>query len=121
LAVRSSQRDLAALLAVEAWKRRPDAVAKSALFGTFTFDPGFLGYIAYDGAANVNMTAVPGTGQVLASSFPLNGDTHSSYGAVRLVDVLTGKEGAPLDPLIAGGVNDLITTVSADGHRAVLY
>ena len=121
LAIRSSQRDLAAVLAVEAWKRRPDAIAKSALFGTFTFDPGFLGYIAYDGAANVNVSAVPGTGQVLASSFPLNGDTHSDYGPVRTVDVITGKDGVQLDPLIAGGVNDLITTVSADGHRAVLY
>ena len=121
LAVRSSQRDLAALLAVEAWERRPDAIAKSALFGTFTFDPGFLGYINYEGAANVNMTAVPGTGQVLASSFPLNGDTHSHYGPVRLVDVVTGKIGVQLDPLVAGGVADLIVSVSADGHRAALF
>ena len=39
---------------LDALEQMDDAIAKSALFGTFTFDPGFLGYIAYDGAANVN-------------------------------------------------------------------
>ena len=120
LAVRSSQRDLAALLAVEAWKRRPDAVAKSALFGTFTFDPGFLGYIAFDGATNVNAAAVPGTSQMLVSSFPRISDRNSHYGPVRLVDVVTRKIGVQLDPLIDGGVQDLVMAVSADGHRAAV-
>ena len=39
-ALRSNRRDLAALLAVEAYRLRPDAAAESALFGTFTDAPG---------------------------------------------------------------------------------
>ena len=44
LALRNTNRGLAALLAVEAYRQRPDALARSALLGTFTWSPGFLGY-----------------------------------------------------------------------------
>jgi DNA-binding SARP family transcriptional activator/WD40 repeat protein len=44
LALRSTRRDLAALLAVEAYRRAPDAVTRSALLGTFTGSAGFLEY-----------------------------------------------------------------------------
>ena len=44
LALRGTNRSVAALLAVEAYRRRPDARAWSALLGTFTADPTFLGY-----------------------------------------------------------------------------
>ena len=40
VSVRSSRRDLAALLAVEAHRLRPDAASEAALFGTFTASPG---------------------------------------------------------------------------------
>jgi hypothetical protein len=39
-----TRRDLAALLAVEAYRRRPDAATRSALFGVLTETPGFVGY-----------------------------------------------------------------------------
>lgn len=42
LALRSTNRSAAALLAVEAFRRKPDARAWSALLGTFTAAPGFL-------------------------------------------------------------------------------
>ena len=45
VALRSTQRDLAALLAVEAYRLRPDARTRSALLGVFTAAPGFLGYV----------------------------------------------------------------------------
>ncbi|MEY2415592.1 MAG: hypothetical protein QOH53_926, partial [Ilumatobacteraceae bacterium] len=41
---RSSQRDVAALLAVEAFRLADNPRTRSALFETFTSDPGFLGY-----------------------------------------------------------------------------
>ncbi len=44
LASRSTNRTLAALLAVEANRRRPDARSWSALLATFTGSPGFVGY-----------------------------------------------------------------------------
>ena len=44
LALRSTNRSVAALLAVEAYQRGGGARAWSALFGTFTSSPGFLGY-----------------------------------------------------------------------------
>jgi class 3 adenylate cyclase/WD40 repeat protein len=45
LVVRASKRDLAALLALEAWRLDPGPKARSALLGAFTRDPGFVGYI----------------------------------------------------------------------------
>jgi DNA-binding SARP family transcriptional activator/WD40 repeat protein len=46
VALRSTRRDLAALLAVEAHRIRPDASTRSALLSTFTGAPGFVGYRA---------------------------------------------------------------------------
>ncbi len=60
LALRGTNRSVAALLAVEAHRRRPDAGAWSALLGTFTFDPTFLGH-RYLPADHLTGTVVPGT------------------------------------------------------------
>ena len=60
LALRGTNRSVAALLAVEAYRRRPDARAWSALLGTFTADPTFLGY-RYLPADHLTGTVVPGT------------------------------------------------------------
>ena len=60
LALRATNRSVAALLAVEAYRRRPDANAWSALLGTFTADPTFMGY-RYLPGDHLAGTVVPGT------------------------------------------------------------
>jgi WD40 repeat protein len=60
LALRPTNRSVAALLAVEAYRRRPDVRAWSALLGTFTADAPFMGH-RYLPADHVAGTVVPGT------------------------------------------------------------
>ena len=48
--LRSSQPDLAALLAVEAYRRSPDVRGKGALWSALTQTPGFLGFRSVEGA-----------------------------------------------------------------------
>jgi WD40 repeat protein len=61
LALRSTNRDVAALLAVEAARRWPgDARATSALFGTFTAADGFIGHRYVDGATRLGAGALVG-------------------------------------------------------------
>ena len=49
--LRSSRRDLAALLAVEAYRRSPDAQSKGALWSALTQSQGFLGYHRIEGVS----------------------------------------------------------------------
>jgi len=60
LALRSTDRGAAALLAVEAYRRRPDARSLSALIGTFTAAPTFLGH-QYLSGSKVDGAVVPGS------------------------------------------------------------
>ncbi len=115
LAVRSSQRDLAALLAIEAWKGAPDAVSKSALFGTFTYDPGFMGYLRFDGAAGVQGIAIPGTSTMLVSTVPRNTGLVSP---VSIVDVNSGNHIRQLAALSEQRVTDVSFVVSPHGRFA---
>jgi len=119
LSSRSSQRDLAALLAVEAWQRSHDADAESALFGTFTFDQGFLGYLRFEQANGIGLIGIPGTRDVLVQGFgAANGPGSDS---TRVVDATTGEEIVRLDPLFDGGVAHVNTTVSANGRFAAQW
>jgi DNA-binding SARP family transcriptional activator/WD40 repeat protein len=62
LALRSTNRGVAALLAVEAYRRAPDdARAHSALLGTFTAAPSFMGYQYVPADAFVPGALVPDT------------------------------------------------------------
>jgi DNA-binding SARP family transcriptional activator/WD40 repeat protein len=59
--VGDTQRDLAALLAIEAYRLDPGSASRAALFSTFTGDPGFEGYarvsgIPRDGATSIVVT-----------------------------------------------------------------
>jgi DNA-binding SARP family transcriptional activator/WD40 repeat protein len=69
LALRSTDRAVAALLAVEAHRRAPgDPRAHSALLGTFTAAPGFMGYQNLaDVEAPLSGAVVPGTDQVVVA------------------------------------------------------
>ena len=62
IALQATNRDAAALLAVEAYRRAPgDAHARSALLSTFTAAPGFVGYRRVPGATRIAGSSVPGT------------------------------------------------------------
>ncbi len=105
VALRATQRDLAALLAVEAHRLRPDARTRSALLGVFTAMPGFLGYRTVGGAGD------PGppleSGQLLADGTRLLGvgadgiirDIDLGSGAVT--DVFPAPTGEPSHALVA--------------------
>ena len=88
LSLRSSQRDLAALLAVEAWRRSPDATSKSALFGTFTLEPNFDGYLTFD-SGGVEGVSVPGTSNMLVTIYPPTDVPIPD--PPKVIDVLTGE------------------------------
>ena len=120
LSLRSSEREVAALLAVEAWKRSPDAAAKSALFGTFTFDPGFLGYLATPDSATsaIDGLVVPGTTTMLLTSFP-NGDSAKS--ATREIDVVTGAVGRTLPSVVVAPTYGPSEAVSADSSTYAVF
>ena len=113
LSTRSSQRDLAALLAVESWKRSPNATSKSALFGTFTFDPGFVGYVRFDGSAGVQGLAIPGTTNMLVSIFPRDG---SVTGPPQVVDAVSGQTVLRLDRATDPAAGYIQLQVSPNGR-----
>ena len=87
-ALRSTRRDLAALLAVEAHRLRRQANTRGALFGVFTGSPGFLGYLPTGPSGNsVPLTA----GRMLSDghTFLASG----TDGVIRVFDVRSGYTG----------------------------
>jgi DNA-binding SARP family transcriptional activator/WD40 repeat protein len=68
LSLRATNRSVAALLAVEANRLSPDALSMSALLGTFTAAPGFLGYRYSDANTILNGVAVPGSDTAIVSA-----------------------------------------------------
>ena len=109
VALRSTERDLAALLAVEAHRLRPDARTRSALFGVFTAEPGFLGYLKVGGADD------PGTplesGHLLADGTRLI--AVGTDAVVRDIDLDSGKATAAF-PVPSGQPSRALTAVSRD-------
>jgi DNA-binding SARP family transcriptional activator/outer membrane protein assembly factor BamB len=107
LGLRSSKRAVAALLAVEAHRTRPDALAESALLGVFTAAPGFLGYtsVPYQG---IQGDTIPGTGRAVVAS-----------GArAHVLDLDTGRLGAPFEhPVRSSKALNSVLRVSGDGRR----
>lgn len=119
-ALRSSNRDAAALLAVEANRMRPDSESRAALFATFTRDPGFQGYHMLGGAdgARVQGALVPNSDTAIVSiGFRSPSDPDSP---LRAVDLTSGHEGAPFDAI---GAHDYMVNVavSTDGRVAIAY
>lgn len=112
-ALRTSARDLATLLAVEAYRRWPDdARVQSALLGVFSTEPGFLGYQRIPGVDRLIAAALPdGTGAAV-----LLGD-----GNIARYDF---KRAAMSQPIGASAderstVNTAVVGLSADGQRLV--
>ena len=68
LALRGTSRSAAALLAVEAVRHAPaDACARSALLGSFTAAPGFLGHRYLPDHEQVGGTLLPGTDRAVVT------------------------------------------------------
>ncbi len=111
ISLRESDRTVAALLAVEAYRRSPDERAWSALLSTFNASPGFLGYQYLDDADFLSGAVVSGTDQAIVA---LNG------GSLRLLDMASGSLSAPFDES-----DDLVKRsrlrVSGDGGHFVQY
>ena len=108
LILSSSQRDLATLLAVEAYRRSPDTQSKGALWSALTLSPGFLGFHPVDGVSR----SLAGTVLHEGPDAVVLGD------GVRLVrmNIQTGAVERTFEPLR----NDLLgygmVRSSADGH-----
>lgn len=111
LALRSTDRDVAALLAVEIARRWPDDPrAHSALLGVFTATPGFIGHRYVEDADNLTGDLVPRTTTAVVA---LDGVRPS------LVDVRTGHLTRSFLTPDSGDRWGRAVKVSADGRRAV--
>ena len=121
LALRSTDRGVAALLAVEAYRRRPDARSLSALLGTFTAAPTFLGrrYVTGD---SVTGALIPGSDSavVAVDDAPpvvldlVDGAREERFGA--------GAEGPSLLAVSAGGrVTARVTPTGDAGGTLALF
>jgi DNA-binding SARP family transcriptional activator/WD40 repeat protein len=107
VSMRSTQRDTAALLAVEAFRLADTPRTRSALLSTFTSDPGFL---------DIHRLGQGGTfdGVVLAdgtSAFVTDND-----GRVRPYDLDSGRRGDPFPALGATGDPASALSASADSR-----
>ncbi len=134
--LRASDRDLAALLAVEAHRISPTADAASPLFSVFTESPNFVGYHRLDLAAGIEAAQVMPDGSLVHATADgvlgrsdLDGSVASaSDDAPRMIDaeplgstldLATTPDGALLARLVTeqGGVGRLIVYDLAVGRR----
>lgn len=119
-ALRSTDRQLAALLAVEAYRERSDAEARSALMGIFTGSPGFIGSMRLEGdwdhptdqygnslGEGLNGVVVPNTSSAIVA---LQGKE------LRRVGLESGKVEAKFDEPEPGEDNYANLKVSSDGR-----
>jgi DNA-binding SARP family transcriptional activator len=107
LSLRSTNRSAAALLAVEAYNQAPDALATSALLGTFSATPGFLGYSYVDTTGSLNGVLVPGTDTAVVAA---------AGAQVRLLDLDTGRLHGSFDPPPAHALDYSVLRISSDGR-----
>jgi outer membrane protein assembly factor BamB len=107
LASRSTNRALAALLAVEAHRRRPDARSWSALLATFTGSPGFVGYQHVPAERFVAGALVPHTSLAVAA---LDGRQ------LTLIDLNTGEAEDRFPPAARDTLDYSVVRVSGDGR-----
>lgn len=106
LALRSTNRSVAALLAVEAYQRGGGARAWSALFGTFTASPNFLGY-QYLSGESLAGALIPGSSSAVVA---LDGSE------LGVFDLESGELDTPFDTGAVDAFRSIID-VSHDGKR----
>jgi DNA-binding SARP family transcriptional activator/outer membrane protein assembly factor BamB len=121
LALRATDRDTAALLAVEAYRRFPgEAQARSALLATFTADPGFLGYRSVSGAQRLDGTVLADgstalvvmDGQRLATMNP-------ETGQLAPLEIDVGKPGVVADAVVRTSLDGTVVAVLSGGVLTV--
>lgn len=110
--VRDSDRGLAALLAVEAYREAPGPLTHSALLSTFTAESTFLGEVYRTGTSFV-AAAIPGTSTALVVPSLSAADNPWSP---AVVDLGTGEA----EDLWIAGIQALKVAVSGDGSTAVV-
>jgi hypothetical protein len=114
VALRGTQRDLAALLAVEAYRRAPNADSRSALLASLQASPGFLGATWLPG----NVSAAQGTVLPQANELVVLLDDHR----LHTLDPDTGAAGEPWEAFgasAAGKDSDEAIGASKDGSLLV--
>ena len=104
-----TDRAVAAMLAVLAWREEPDALAQTALRGVLTSEPDFLGYRYIPLGANAAVAAVPHEDRMLLAVGT----------SVVLVDPDTGESSGTFSRPFAYQELPSVLRVSADGTRAV--
>lgn len=115
LALRNSERDVAALLAAEAYRRWPeDPRTRAGLMGVLTAAGGFLGNAFVDGAQSTMGAVVPGTDRALMVDVS---------GAAAIRDLATADLVVPIDTGLDG--HDSFETfplveVSSDGTTGAI-
>jgi class 3 adenylate cyclase/WD40 repeat protein/tRNA A-37 threonylcarbamoyl transferase component Bud32 len=107
LALRATNRSVAALLAVEAYRQRPDARARGALVGTFTAAPSFAGYQYVTGAGSLAGVLVPGSSTAVVAI-----DGHD----LKLLDLDSGQLDDRFPPADANVAQFSVLRTSADGR-----
>jgi DNA-binding SARP family transcriptional activator/WD40 repeat protein len=112
LALRPTNGSVAALLAVEAYRRRPDARAWSALLGAFQGAPGFMGNRYLPAEFYASGALVPGTSTAVIA---LDGRD------LKLVDLDSGELEDPFPPPTDIPATVPVTRVSGDGRFVALY
>lgn len=111
LALRGTDRDVAALLAVEAARRWPqDPRSTGALLGSFTAAPGFLGYQYVADAESLNGALVPGTSQAVVDR---------DGRRLTMLDLDTGEVDDRFPPTPVGAGSGLEVRVSGNGRSVV--
>lgn len=112
LGLRSVDRGVAALLAVEAYRRDPGPGSMSALLGTFVAAPGFLGYRYLDDASWLTGDAIPDSTSAVVA---LDGQH------LRVVDWESGEMSSPFEGSRHRSTQDSQISVSADGSRVAVF
>ncbi len=108
LTLRSTNRLVAALLAVEAQRSVGDALSRSALLGTFTQSPSLLGYRFLPGSGALNAAAVPRTERAVVAD---------ASGRLGVLGLTTGSIRHHFGPPPARALEGSVLRVSDDGDR----
>lgn len=108
LNLRSTNRSVAALLAVQASRARPGHLSQSALLASFTASPGFRGYRYLEGDDRLNAAGIPGIPRAVVAG------TSSHLG---LLNIITGTITHPFGDPLPRALDESVLRVSLDGSR----
>ena len=108
--LRRTQRDVAALLAIEAFRLKDSPGTRAALFATFTDEERFLDTHRLDGVGGRSGILVAGRGAFITDA----------AGRLHEYDLDSGELGTPLPPIGPGEQDSIPVLVASDGGRLLL-